>query len=132
MVQACMMHHCNDYCLRSPRPNALRECKAMAGKESEQDKGDTPGWELRPRHAFVVDRQGIRHLQMKRTQSKRCVQHSKTLLQSWRANCDIKLLVYDSDPSCPNAREIDNVVRYVVAYRGKKKKDSQSRKECHT
>ena len=56
---------------------------------------------------------------MTRTQSVRVVQHSRTLLRGWRANSDIKLLLYYSDPSCPDINEIEEVCRYVVAYTGK-------------
>lgn len=67
---------------------------------------------------------------MKRTHSKRVVQHSRTLLRSWRANCDIKLLIYYSDPSCPDINEIEDVCRYVVAYTGKRHSTSQSEKDA--
>ena len=37
-------------------------------------------------------------------------------LQSWRENCDVKILLYETDPNCPNLAEISNVADYVVAY----------------
>ena len=46
----------------------------------------------------------------------RMLQTSKTMLQSWRANCDIQLLVYETDPYNPNPEEIARVVNYVVGY----------------
>ena len=48
------------------------------------------------------------------------VQLSKYILRTWRANCDIKLLVYDTDPKYPDIQEIENVIRYLVAYTVKK------------
>ena len=38
------------------------------------------------------------------------------MVQSWRANCDVKLLLYESHPKCPDLKEIENVAGYVVAY----------------
>jgi hypothetical protein len=42
------------------------------------------------------------------------VQHSRSLLRGWRANCDIKLLLYYSNPNCPDICELEDVCRYVV------------------
>ncbi len=39
-----------------------------------------------------------------------------SLLQSWRGNCDIQLIVYNCDPKYPNISEIARVTDYVVAY----------------
>jgi hypothetical protein len=63
---------------------------------------------------------------MKRTKSVRVVQHSRTLLRGWRANCDIKLLFYYSNPNCPDISEIDDVFKFVVSYMGKRHKTSQA------
>ena len=38
------------------------------------------------------------------------------LLQSWRGNCDIQILIYDSDPNNVDVSEISRVTDYVVAY----------------
>lgn len=122
LCQACMVHHCNDYCLRDIKPEGPRECRVLAGTESERGKKDTKGWENIQQHRIFTDRRNIKHLQMKRTKSRRAVQHSKLLLRTWRANCDIKLIVYETDPNCPDISEIDNVIRYLVAYAGKKNK----------
>ena len=43
-------------------------------------------------------------------------QISTIQLQSWRANCDIELLLYNSDPYNPNLSEFVKVVDYVVSY----------------
>jgi hypothetical protein len=37
---------------------------------------------------------------MKKTKSVRVVQHSRRLLRGWRANCNIKLLLYYSNSKC--------------------------------
>ena len=43
-------------------------------------------------------------------------QISTVLVQSWRANCDIQLLLYDSDPYNPNLAEFAKVADYIVSY----------------
>ena len=43
-------------------------------------------------------------------------QTSTTLIQTWRANCDIQLLIYKTDPDAPDLKEISRVTDYVVAY----------------
>ena len=93
-------------------------------------KQDTPGMDLRDRSAIVNDKKGFKQFRMKRTYSKRAVQHSRTLLKSWRANCDIKLLLYFSNPSYPDIGEIEDVCRYVVAYTGKRNHTSQEEKSA--
>jgi hypothetical protein len=67
---------------------------------------------------------------MRTTNSVRLVQHSKYILKSWRANCDVKLLLYFSNPNCPDLREIEDVCKYVVAYTGKRHNTSQDEKEA--
>ena len=59
---------------------------------------------------------------MPRRYSKRINQHSRSLLQAWRANADVQLLIYRSDPNLPDVGEIESVCRYVVAYAGKRYK----------
>jgi hypothetical protein len=67
---------------------------------------------------------------MRRTKSVRLVKHSKFILKAWRANCNVKLLLYFSDPTSPDLSEIEDVCRYVVAYTGKKHNTSQDKKEA--
>ena len=38
------------------------------------------------------------------------------MLQSWRANCDIQVLIYDSSPDQIDLKEVSKVTDYVVAY----------------
>ena len=38
------------------------------------------------------------------------------MLRSWRGNCDIQVLIYESDPKYPDMREIAKVTDYVVGY----------------
>lgn len=48
--------------------------------------------------------------------NQRLNQTSIDLLQSWRGNCDIQILVYDSDPQYPSLGEIARITDYIVAY----------------
>jgi PIF1-like helicase len=43
-------------------------------------------------------------------------QTSKSLLQCWRGNCDIQIIIYESDPDDIDLGEISKVTDYVVAY----------------
>ena len=62
---------------------------------------------------------------MPRCYSKRINQHSISLLQAWRANADVQLLIYRSDPNLPYVGEIESVCGYAVAYAGKRYKTSR-------
>jgi len=44
------------------------------------------------------------------------MQTSMYCLQSWRGNCDIQLLIYETDPCNPDPAEIAKVTDYVVGY----------------
>jgi len=82
------------------------------------------------RSEIVKDQKGFWQFRMKRMKSKRVVQHSRTLLQAWRANCDVKLLLYFSNPHLPDIGEIEEVVQYVVAYTGKRHHTNQEEKNA--
>ena len=61
------------------------------------------------------------------------VQTSLSLIQGWHANCDIQFIIYDSNPSNPDAKEIAEVTDYVVAYACKGNISlTQERKEVQT
>ncbi len=87
---------------------------------------DTQGLPRTKRSKIFTNRKGISHFRMRRTKSVRVVQHSRTLLRGWRANWDIKLLLYYSNPNCPDISEIKDVSRYVVSYTGKRHNTSQA------
>ena len=100
------------------------------GQEETEGKGDTPGKDLRSEPTIVKDRRGVEHLTMKREHSKQIVQHSRSCLMCWRANVDCQLIIYRSDPNCPDIAEIEGVCRYVVAYAGKRYKTQKQEKEA--
>jgi hypothetical protein len=104
-----MCYQCNNYCLQSNKKNAPRTCRVHFGTESAFGKMDTQGLPHMPKSRIVTNKQGISHFRITQTELVRVVQHSRTLLRSWRANRDIKLLLYYSDPSCPDINKIEDV-----------------------
>lgn len=44
------------------------------------------------------------------------IQSSKWQVLSWRANCDVQPIIYESNPKCPDFKEIARVTDYIVAY----------------
>ena len=54
-------------------------------------------------------------IEMTRNQ-KRMNQTSLNAIRSWRANCDIQVLIYESDPKNLDPAEIARVTDYVVLY----------------
>jgi hypothetical protein len=87
-----------------------------AGTESSAQNAQTPGWERKENTEIVRDDRGFLKLLLKRTNNERLLQTSYDLLQCWHANCDIQVLLYDTDPNHPDPAEIAKVTDYVVAY----------------
>jgi hypothetical protein len=123
-----MCHQYNKYCLRLAKTNTngTRTCRVHFGTETKYGKQDTQGLPRTTRSKIFIVGKGILHFRMRRTKSVRVVQHSRTLLQGWRANCNIKLLLYYMNPNCPDISEIEDVSRYVVSYTGKRHNTSQA------
>jgi len=67
-------------------------------------------------------------LRLKRDENK-MKQTSTSMLQSWRANCDVALIVYDNDPVKLNAGDIARISGYVVSYATKGNKSYQSERD---
>jgi hypothetical protein len=130
LVEDCMCHQCNNYCLQSNKTNAPRTCQVHFRTESVFGKMDTQGLPRMPRSRIITNKKSISNFRMTCTELVRVVQHSRILLRSWSANSDIKLLLYYSDPSCPCISEIEDVCRYVVAYTGKQHNTTQSEKDA--
>jgi GTPase SAR1 family protein len=95
-----------------------RVCRAGAGIEVTQGKGDTKGFPLRSEAAIVRDLRGFYRLELPR-ENRRTVQSSTWLVQGWRANSDIQILLYDCNPCTPDPEEIARVTDYIVAYQCK-------------
>jgi hypothetical protein len=128
LAEDCMCHQCNKYCLQSAKTkmNGPRICRVHFETETKHGKQGTQGLPCTKRSKIFINRKGISHFQMKRTKSFRVLQHSRTLLRGWRANSDIKLLLYYSNSNRPDISEIEDVSRYVVSYTGKRHNTSQA------
>ena len=121
----CQRHVCSDYCLKKrkrvrkeedPESTKRRVCKVGCGVEENPFKCDTPGFRLRGTHDVVTDIRGYTRLELKRNDDRRLLQSSSYALQSWRANCDVQLMLYQSDPDNPDLSELAAVTDYVVSY----------------
>jgi hypothetical protein len=89
---------------------------------------DTPGCSINEVPTVDTDYNGTLKLKMPRNNS-RLNQTSVDLLQSWRANCDVQILMYDCDPKKPSIADLARVTDYVVGYSCKGNSTSQEEKE---
>lgn len=109
-------------------PFRKRICKSGAGQEETKGECDTPGFPLTI-VAEVVREHG-RHLKLRMERNHaRINQTPMDMLLSWRGNCDIQVLVYESHPDRPDIKEISRVTDYVVAYQCKGNTTYQEEKE---
>lgn len=117
LIEAVQVHRCGDYCMRGgcKRNKKNRYCRAGCGTESTYGLADTPGFKTRENAKIVRDQTGSYRLLLPRN-DERMVQTSIPLLQCWRANCDVQLLIYMSDPRNPSVDEISKITDYVVSY----------------
>ena len=141
LVNTVQMHICSAYCLRmnstskeqppskqkdGDKPSnkkhkrkrkRKRSCRFGSGEEETEGKGDTPGYPLQDEPTIERDfrRGGFKRFQCKRN-TKRMNQTPMDLLQCWRANCDMQILIYESDPRNPDPKDIAKVTDYIVAY----------------
>jgi hypothetical protein len=91
-------------------------CRVGAGEEENQGQFDTPGFPYSTNDEIINDPRGFKILQLSRQNSKHVLQSSMSLLQSWRANSDVKILLYETDPNYPDLTEISTVCDYLVSY----------------
>lgn len=75
-----------------------------------------------------MSQNGFKKLRMPRNHH-RVNQVSEDMLHSWRANCDLQVMIYESDPDCPDLNEIARVTDYVVGYACKGGSTAQEEKE---
>ena len=113
----CQMHKCSEYCLRRPnsKNKIKRICRMGCGEEEIAMEGKTPGWPITEEDLIVEDCRGFKKLSLRRNHP-RLLQTSLHCLQSWRANCDVSIMIFDSDPIFPDLSEIAEVTDYVVSY----------------
>ena len=103
-------------------------CRFGCGHESNAGKNDTPGFPIRNQSEIVRDKRGFLKLELKRN-SRRMLQTSLSLLQTWRANCDLQVMLYDSTPDNFDFSEIARLTDYVVAYSCKGNQTLQAEKD---
>jgi len=113
----CQIHKCSDYCLRQSKSNTnkKRRCRMGCGEEDISRSGRTPGWPISKDDLIIEDCRGFKKLSLRRNHP-RLLQTSLHCLQSWRANCDVSIMIYNSDPTYPDLSEIAEVTDYVVSY----------------
>ena len=91
-----------------------RECRVGAGTEQTPGVCDTPGFELIDEPTVATQRKA-KKLLMPRNHP-RVTQTSIDLIRSWRGNCDVQFLIYESPPGFIDVKEISRVTDYVVGY----------------
>lgn len=122
----CQFHVCSDYCLRKrsvfrknedSKSRKRRVCKFGCKVEKNPNQGDTPGFTPRSASVLVRDCRGNIRLELARSSTnKRIISTASFALQSWRANCDVQLLNYNSDPTDIDPADLATVCDYVVSY----------------
>ena len=91
------------------------ECRSGGGIEVSEGSCKTEGFQKRDQNLIVDDNRNFKRLEMKRNHPM-FLQTSIVTLQAWRGNCDIQILIYDSDPEDPDIVEIARVNDYIVSY----------------
>ena len=94
-----------------------RECRSGAGFEKTKNACDTPGFKEQTEPSIENCRK-TKKLCLKRNHT-RITQTSTDMLRSWRGNCDIQMIIYDSNPDDIDLMEISRVTDYIVGYIGK-------------
>ncbi len=106
----------------------LRTCRFGAGEEKTYGKYDTEGFKLLTEPNISITIRGYKTIHLKRNHN-RILQTSTNLLQAWRANCDIQIILYDTDPKNIDSTEITKVVDYIVGYACKANEKIKDEKE---
>ena len=107
--------HCYSKKDENPESKRRRVCRGGGGVEKTYGKGDTPGFQLRGIPGICRDLRGFDKIELPRNNN-RILQSSIYQCQSWRANCDLQFLLYESDPDFPDAADIARVTDYIVSY----------------
>lgn len=95
--------------------DSIQQCRAGAGQTFLKGSTLTEGFKVRKLASLEKCDRGSLRLHMPRN-SRRMVQTSKRLLQGWRGNCDLQVLLYQSGSTTPDPREIAAVTDYIVGY----------------
>ena len=86
-----------------------------AGFEENIGKGDTPGFQTHEDDRIERDDRGHNKWEPKRN-SNRMVTTSLHCVRSWRGNCKVDIILYNSDPENPDPQDVANVADYAVSY----------------
>ena len=92
-----------------------RVCRFGAGTEQVAYAKDTTGFKNSDYPTIVNDIRGFKRLDLKRSHP-RILQSSLHCVRSWRANCDVQILLYDGNPNHPSPAEIAKATDYIVGY----------------
>ena len=82
-------------------------------------KADTPGFPSITLPEIKTDINGVSRIHLPRHTHNRRLNTLQTpmyLAHGWRANCDMQILLYKSDPLCPDPADIAQVTDYIVSY----------------
>ena len=128
------MHKCSSYCMRRSKrrksdcnqnlradaqstchQTSKRCCRFGCGDEQVDGSFATPGFSLTSESKITNDKRGFNKLELQRN-TVRMIQTSTSLLQAWRGNCDLQVILYDSPFDNFDFTEIARVTDYVVAY----------------
>ena len=130
-------HGCSDYCMRKrtrtekseeSASKRRRVCRTGAGIEDTAGLADTPGFKLRTHPEIVHDVRNFFRLELPRN-DRRTTLVSAPMLQSWRANCDCQVILYESNFENPDLIEIARITDYIVAYTCKGNESVQHEKD---
>ena len=92
-----------------------RWCNKTCTNEKTPGQGDTPGYRLRDSLCIVHDARGYMKLELPHNHL-RIVQTSMFLLQGWRANVDIQLLLYKGNLESTSAEDVSQVSDDIISY----------------
>lgn len=65
---------------------------------------------------LFVSKNEVKSLDLKQTKSGKMNETSLPVVQSWRGNIDIQLILNKLDPCHPNFHETLGIIRYIVSY----------------
>ena len=88
-------------------------CRAGAGIEATYGLCDTDEFQERDNVKIIVDNRNFFRIDLPRN-NKRLLQSSCYLISSNRANGDVGVLLYDSDPLRPHPDDLQRVIGYIV------------------
>ena len=83
----------------------VKACRFGAGPELTPGMCDTPGFDLTQEDQIVCRGNEFENLLLTRNH-RRVNQPSTYALCSWRANCGVKIIIYNTDPDFPDTKSL--------------------------